>query len=126
MVGGGVEVGVTTSFRGKVHCWGFKTCVSFAVRFTSRSCWPTGDGVLLPKISLRYGTGVRYFIGPKSVLVVGLKFGLDIRLHIGSICLSRGIFGSASPLPDLHRFVGDLYSLLLLLLEVQFVFSLFK
>ena len=67
---------------------------------------------------------MRYVIGPESVLVVDLKFGLDICLDIRSVCLVRSISGSAGPLPDLHRFVGELY--LLLFFKVQYVFSLFK
>jgi hypothetical protein len=89
------------------------TCVLVLVFFISRFRRPTADGVLLPKILLRNGIDVRYVIGPKSVLVVDLKFGLGVCLDIRSVCLTRNIFGSAAPLPDLHRVVGELYLLLL-------------
>ena len=68
---------------------------------------------------------MRYVIEPKSVLVLDLKFGLDICLDLRSVCLAQSIFGSGAPLPDLHRVVAELH-LISLFLQVLFVFSLFK
>jgi len=40
--GGERDVGVATSFRGQVQCWGLVTCVLVAALFASRSRRPTG------------------------------------------------------------------------------------
>jgi hypothetical protein len=91
------DVGVATNFRGRDHCWGLMTCVLVPVLCTSRFRRPTWDGVLLPKILMRNWTGVRFVTGPKSVLVVDLKFGLGTCLDIRCVCLARSILGQRPP-----------------------------